>query len=1191
MACKFGVDKIPEFSRSIADPVPKPLVFQPSRPLIVKRAPADSIAAPKIRALNLDQLQARPFNLKSFVPLTAAPETLPLDLHKIKDSSFSLLKQPVKKLVLTVSQLSKPVMTVCGIPKLVTGTTSGVLSMGEEEGLPGSAISASYTDQAGLLWLATENGLSLYSGRTLLTYNFLNKTKQGSFFMINGIASDRLGRLWLATSGDGIYMVDLKAQKLYHQASETFSSSILRDHQNKIWISTFLEGLYCIDPDSLTYRNIRRKPEQTQENAILGMQEDKRGNLWMIDYSPFNRGLEVLDANRNLVKKITQKQGLLNDTPIDILVDSAGAIWLSYMRKGLSSIPAAQNSIVNYDTTTGYNGQGWKIAADSRQRIWAVGNDSLTILDSRNHSFKKMQYGARIIKDFRGCLLADNRGNMLLGTVNKGLYIFDANGPMPENLDPSNGLSSSGVWGLLQDKSGLIWIATARGVDLYDPQKKTLRTILFSKDLTLNEARKFCSIDSNRILVVTKFGFTIVNKIKQTISDYSTGGILKTAPFFSAEEDNQQRIWLNGFNGVVIYDLKKNTAELLNKAGGLPSDLVWDICKDRNGQMWIGTDSGLAVIDSNYKNIRLIQAKNGLCFNIVQKILETDDGNIWIATQKGISIIDQTKNTICNLNEKEGLLPDVVYDLVYQQGRMYAGTGNGMVAIYPPAKDKSPNWRFVNYGKRQGFPYNDYNQNTGIGLKNGEIWWGIQPVMTVVTQQPIADTAASGVFLTGMSIMDQLPNFALDTAKNSYLTEKGIRWDSVTVPFAMPYGLKLPYDQNAISFAFSNACLFGRDKIRYQYFLAGADTNWSGLIDRNISKTYFNLGSGAYKFYLRSIDANGNYSGLATCSFNILPPWYKTWWAYILYAVLAAVIVRAYAGFRSKKLLQENMVLEQKVQSRTAELSSSLQELKNTQNQLVQSEKMASLGELTAGIAHEIQNPLNFVNNFAEVSTELLGEMNEELASGNAKGATELALLVQENLEKISQHGKRADSIVKGMLQHSRSSSGQKEPVDLNALVDEYLRLSYHGLRAKDKNFNAMLHTDFDTSLPKVDCIPQDIGRVILNMLTNAFYAVAEKKRKEGADFQPAVWISTKTVGQKVEVIIKDNGYGVPKKVLDKIFQPFFTTKPTGAGTGLGLSLSYDIVKAHGGNITVSSEDGLGAGFTIVLPVTTVNSR
>ena len=287
-------------------------------------------------------------------------------------------------------------------------------------------------------------------------------------------------------------------------------------------------------------------------------------------------------------------------------------------------------------------------------------------------------------------------------------------------------------------------------------------------------------------------------------------------------------------------------------------------------------------------------------------------------------------------------------------------------------------------------------------------------------------------------------------------------------------------------------------------------------------------------------------------------------------------------------LLEETIEeLEQKrkaIEETNSALQKSLEELKAAQAQLIQSEKMASLGELTAGIAHEIQNPLNFVNNFSDVSTELVDEMNEEIDKGNLEDAKQIAKDLKQNLEKINHHGKRAGDIVKGMLQHSRTSSGQKELTDINALADEYLRLAYHGLRAKDKTFNAAMKTDFDESIGLVKIIPQDIGRVVLNLITNAFYAVTERKKLQPEGYEPVVAVGTKKETGKVEIRVSDNGTGIPQRVLDKIFQPFFTTKPTGEGTGLGLSLSYDIVKAHGGEIKVVTKEGEGTEFIIQLP-------
>ena len=305
--------------------------------------------------------------------------------------------------------------------------------------------------------------------------------------------------------------------------------------------------------------------------------------------------------------------------------------------------------------------------------------------------------------------------------------------------------------------------------------------------------------------------------------------------------------------------------------------------------------------------------------------------------------------------------------------------------------------------------------------------------------------------------------------------------------------------------------------------------------------------------------------------------------SYSSIAGLFVFLIFAFILYRNNKQKQKaNVLLKQQKQK----VESTLSELKATQAQLIQSEKMASLGELTAGIAHEIQNPLNFVNNFSEVNTELIDELQNELKAGNTEDAFSILSDIKANEEKINHHGKRADAIVKGMLQHSKTSTGQKEPTNINKLADEYLRISYHGFRGKDKNFNATLKTDFDESIGLINVIPQDIGRVLLNLYHNAFYALHEKSKLNSEEYEPTVSVSTKKINGKFEIRISDNGNGIPQKIVDKIFQPFFTTKPTGQGTGLGLSLSYDIIKAHGGELKVETKEADVSTFMIQLPMT-----
>ena len=398
--------------------------------------------------------------------------------------------------------------------------------------------------------------------------------------------------------------------------------------------------------------------------------------------------------------------------------------------------------------------------------------------------------------------------------------------------------------------------------------------------------------------------------------------------------------------------------------------------------------------------------------------------------------------------------------------------------------------------------------------------------------------------------------------------------------------VKLKHWQKDISFDFVALHFLNPEDNQYSWKLENYDTKWT-IPSKERQAAYTNLSPGTYTFKVKASNADGiwNEEG-ASIKVIIASPWWFTWWAYIIYALLALLIgLRIHKSQQERTLRLAREKSQQKELEQAKEIEKAYAELKSTQSQLIQSEKMASLGELTAGIAHEIQNPLNFVNNFSEVSNELIDEMNEELDKGDYEEAKTISIDIKQNLEKINHHGKRADSIVKGMLQHSRTNSGEKENVDLNNITDEFLRLAYHGLRAKDKSFNATLETDFDPKLGEIKVVSQEIGRVILNLFTNAFYAVNEKQTNGAStDYKPTVSVITKRNKNNITIAIKDNGMGIPKNGVDKIFEPFFTTKPTGKGTGLGLSMSYDIIKAHGGELLVESHDKEGTTFIVSLP-------
>jgi signal transduction histidine kinase len=404
------------------------------------------------------------------------------------------------------------------------------------------------------------------------------------------------------------------------------------------------------------------------------------------------------------------------------------------------------------------------------------------------------------------------------------------------------------------------------------------------------------------------------------------------------------------------------------------------------------------------------------------------------------------------------------------------------------------------------------------------------------------------------------------------------------VPIEQAKKIILNYDQNNISIDFAGIHYSSPEYNRHRYMLENLDTNWHETYSQKTA-SYFNVQPGEYIFRVKATNSDGVESE-KDLKIIINPPWWKSGWAYGLFGLAVLSCLFMFDRIQRKRIISRERENNRKIEiAHAKEIEKAYNNLKTTQTQLIQSEKMASLGELTAGIAHEIQNPLNFVNNFSEVNKELIHEALQSIKTGNSQAAALLLATLEENEDKIIHHGRRADAIVKGMLQHSRASTGQKELTNINAVADECLRLSYHALRAKDKSFKATLKTDFDENIGNIPLVPQDIVRVFVNLFNNGFYATWEKAKEGIQGYEATVSVMTKKVNTKVEVRIKDNGNGIPQKVFDKIFQPFFTTKPAGQGTGLGLSMSYDIIKAHGGEIKVETKQGEGTDFVVELPI------
>jgi signal transduction histidine kinase/ligand-binding sensor domain-containing protein len=1178
----------------------------------------DSFQPAKTEKFDLEKIPSKPIDLGNATPLLQPMKDTAFDLKSFPDTAFNIETAPSQKLKFKMAVLGQPKRTKSGIPRLKDGASESLLKFGLDQGLSGTIYSDFKQDKNGILWIATDDGLNRFDGEYCEIYS-MSQGLLGSWILQTLI--DREEQLWIKyQSGNGVSVINKKTGIIKHlTAAEGLSSNNIRrmmeDKQGRIWITTD-KGINIIDQKAGTIK-LLTKNQGTGGNNSGFIFQDSKDRIW-VRSGPF---IDLINENAGTIKHIrwfTESKNFINS----INEDKKGQIWFATFNSGLMMLDENAGVIKKLSSEQGFTNDPISgLAFDEKNRIWiATDGSGAYVFNAIDQTIKIFNAARGLNNDRVTSILADNQHQVWIGMNGGEANIYNIAGGNIHHLTSNSGLSnkSSFYYGFAQDDQSRVYVSSLQGsgLDIIDEKNGTFKTVSTVNGLSTNiindlftDSRGRIWISSNRSDILD----VIDEKNGSILHLDSAQGISKSGTT-TVFEDSQGQIWLIR-DGIYVINEKNRTIRNIpfNK------DFLFiqsNFVEDNNGQVWAGTDNGVVVINEKEGTIIHLLIKGLKDFN-GQNLLKDSHGNIWIGTYgNGLFMANPAAGTITNFSVANGLANDVMYTVNERNGAIYAASGKGPTVITPNTNEKSngtttTSWKIKSYGKPQGFLRVDHNPRSMLA-KDGKLWFGIADVLTIMGE-PESDSTVPPTFISGLDIMGKPQNFLTNKFIQSGLNEKDtiwniekdtfylknnlpaddgflktniVKWDSVIGPYNLPANLRLPYEVNQIGFHFTGMHLDNMDKAKYRYILEGADKAWSDISLR-ASADYRNLSQGDYTFKVSSCGFNGKWSKPVEFRFTIQPPWWLSVWAYIIYGlILIALIVTVDALQRSRLLAKERERTREKELSQAREIEKAYHELKTTQAQLIQSEKMASLGELTAGIAHEIQNPLNFVNNFSEVNTELIAEMKEAIEAGNMDEVKALASDISDNEQKITHHGKRADGIVKGMLQHSRTGSRQKEPTDINALADEYLRLAYHGLRAKDKSFNASMNSSFDESIGNINVISQDIGRVILNLITNAFYVVTEKKKLQPTGYEPLVTVSTKKVDGKVELSVKDNGNGIPQKVLDKIFQPFFTTKPAGEGTGLGLSMSYDIVtKGHGGELRVETKEGEGSEFIVILPV------
>jgi len=1051
-----------------------------------------------------------------------------------------------------------------------------------------------WVDSLDMIWIGTWGaGLDRFDPSTNVFAHFRHNPKDLSSISSDTVAAvlrDHLGNLWVGTTC-GLDLLDKKTGKFQHftnnpddPASLSYNRVrvIYEDMAGTLWVGcgrpflnpveTLLSGgLNRLDRKSgkfTRYIHDPDNPASIANNGVRSMLEDSKGNFWV---GTGGDGLHTLNREtgvfthfyydsthpEKLSRPFVDKSFAFDHIPF-IKEDVTGAIWIGSTLQGINRYDPESKKITHYgnllqrvkgkvvysykDTTSGFNDNSlWGSMISRAGLIW------FWTLNGNIYSINPIKTTIPFYPINNGLMgntfYPEENGNILWIGTDKGLIRKNLNDQtqkiwLHDSLNV-NSLSGNNIAAMRADGEGRFWMATDNGLCKFDPVANVFTTFRHSEknktSLSSNKLSNLCIDGKNNIWIATEE--TGIDKMDTKTGEF-TNYHFKPKETSSLASDHvicvtpgpDNEIWVGTYGGG-LNRLNQDNGKFRYYLNN--SIKITSIVFDASGVAWAGAPEGLYYFDKASDQFLLfVDPISRKSIENVLHILEDDKNNLWVSTSDAIVKINEKRNDI------------------------------------------------KRYGINYGIHKNTFVFSDNIKSKNGQLFFGDQTGYYAFFPDQLKDTDAPPIInFTSFKLGDQEI-----TAKSGSV---------LNAPIWKTNEIKLNFNQNVFSFDFVAISYTDPGDKKYMFMLENYDNTWHPIgIDHKAY--FFNVPPGKYIFHARGVNSSGVW-GEKKIRIFILPPWWKTWWAYSIFGLLFISLIAGFISYRSRALRRENRILEERVSRRTEQLKQSIEDLKSTQSQLIQSEKMASLGELTAGIAHEIQNPLNFVNNFSDVNTELIYEMQQEIDKGNLIEAKAISNDIKDNEEKINHHGKRADAIVKGMLQHSRTSYGVKEPTDINVLAEEYLRLAYHGLRAKDKTFNVTMKTDFDETIGKINIIPQDIGRVILNLITNAFYAVTEKKQQLAKNlsglenltglkgYEPNVWVSTKKLSNSISISVRDNGNGIPQKNLDKIFQPFFTTKPTGQGTGLGLSLSYDIVKAHSGKLKVETKVGDGSEFIIQL--------
>lgn len=1051
-----------------------------------------------------------------------------------------------------------------------------------EQGLLNNFVRYLYFDSRGHLWIGSEGGVSRYDGLRFTHYTTEDGLTNNA---VISIAEDAGGRMWFGTRGGGINILD-GSEMLHFTASDVLTSNVvwhmIRDSQDRMWIALRGGGIMRYHDGSFHHYGTEHG---LPHNAALFLYEDRSQNLWI---GTENGGVSRFDGTH--FHNYNTTHGLSNDIVMSISQDAAGTLWFGTLL-GLTRYDG--NTFTHINESHGLKSDVvFTLLTDKTGNLW-MGTRSGGLSRYNGDRFSHFTTRDGLSMNIVVSSLEDRRGRLWFGTEGGGISRFnkaeDGQNAFFEHIGPRQGINHGNIMSLLEDRFGRVWIGTANGgLHIYDNTRNDSEPEVIYVNVAGTSLGFVFDIYEDRNGSVW-FGTTggVVRFEPEPGSNGQTGvftqiGVaegLSSDNVFSITEDRFGHFWFGTNGGVTRFapDIEGGSGEFVHftMENGLTSNLVWSVFEDSNGIIWLGTQSGITAFLPDPERIRRtgsilkITEQHGLINNDVRNILEDRRGNLWFGSSFGLSSLSSERAAKLIQRVREG---GVMADEVF----------------------------FRNFSYEDGFLGIGNFRNSILEDSEGHIWIGSGDRLTVHYPESAGSTQeipAPGIQLTGIELFnEQLDwmNPALEEGRAIELANgieiQNVRFSGLSPWYHIPEQLSLAFNNNFLSFNYAGISMHQPHLILFRYKLEGMDTNWNPVTTRTTAP-YGNVPPGRYTFRVKAMNSNGLWSEEFAFPFVIRPPWWQTLWAYTFYTLFFAGSLFGFVQFERRRLVaKERERAREKELEQAREIETAYKNLKATQEQLIQQEKLASLGQLTAGIAHEIKNPLNFVNNFSELSIELIDEIYEELEKLEESDAREeiedILGDIKSNLEKIHQHGSRADGIVKSMLLHSRGGSGKAEPADLNSIIQEYMNLAFHGMKAGKNPINVSLNKELDANMGMVPLITEDFSRVLINMYNNAFDAMRDKVSAAGdSSYQPALTVRSRKADGRAIIEIEDNGPGIPEDIKNKIMQPFFTTKKGTQGTGLGLSITNDIVKAHGGEIRIETpENGEGTRFVVSLP-------